>query len=350
MAAEDVQLRVRTMRDAFRPEIYALVLFGAVDLVQMLSANGLLPREKPEISGRLWFFSPHAVLLNPILVVEAMGELRWNAFVPLLTARLEEHDAASSALSRACAKHGVPREEWVPMLRWLVSEGMEGGFRSIAAGFVLALANGSGPTELALPADSIERTRVVAQMLIAVAQEYGHLGMASVAMELLRSVHTDITFTDQKALMGVFSRSSRRSMEWQLRSSGALQGLIQSWLKGAAAEDADSAEGEGATDINATDLTESDGEGDTAMNVEAGSDLMPPEVADSTDDLTHKELSATEEDGEMEAPPQAVSAYFSGAQQRRNTGVKAAVTPPRQQPARVEKSKGSRGRPKKVLS
>uniref|UniRef100_A0A7S1MTR5 Uncharacterized protein n=1 Tax=Neobodo designis TaxID=312471 RepID=A0A7S1MTR5_NEODS len=228
MSTADVQLRVGLAVEAYSPALYAFALFDSVDIYRMMLDESLAPRKAEEEVSR-WFMNPTDFFRDPTVVPEAMGTERWASMATHLERMLAIYDKEGSPIVIALRRHRLPSSTWLPMVRWLVSEGCEGDFRGIFAGFALAIANGRGPASLMLPSNHNDRVHVVGDVLLAAAKEFGRTSVASLACELLATVGYTMTFADQKALMHAVARANRRGLDWQLRHSGGILNALYSW-------------------------------------------------------------------------------------------------------------------------
>lgn len=231
MPPDELAMRLQAMEQGYSPALYAFTYFDTLDIYRGMLAGDVVPRTSSEKQVARWFGDCPAALCDGNVVIEAMGQERWERVADMLIDMLRVHDGEASPVCTTVRKYGLP-ESWIGMLRWIVSEGLETDFKKKLPGFAVALANGRGPPSLGLPDDQEQRTQVVAQLLLAGAKEYGRVGLAGFAVDVLRTAgpsSATLTFVDQKNLMVVVGRNSRRTLDWQLRSSGALQQAIAAW-------------------------------------------------------------------------------------------------------------------------
>ena len=229
LGEEEMAMRTATMYAHYKPAVYAFTMFDSVDVFLLMSKLGLVPAKQVETHVGRYFFNPVDVLRNSALVVDAMGADRWGPLAESLEQLLDEY-APVSPLANVVRELRLPADKWLPLARWIASEGCEGDFAAVLAPFALSLANGRGPDDLQLPNKQKERVNAVARVLMGAAKEYGRVKLAQLSLELVRHSGSAVTFRDQRDAMVAFGRASRRSLDWQLRSSGAIKQAVADWI------------------------------------------------------------------------------------------------------------------------
>ncbi|EPY32949.1 hypothetical protein STCU_02564 [Strigomonas culicis] len=236
------QIQVRLLR--YSKETFYLLYSSFVDVVFILIEHKLTPVVQDEeklMDARAlasevtkWFLNGAATVKNPSYTAEGMGEERWRRFSAALVAHGEGMEEVLP-LTRAVRKHQLPEEVFVPFLRQLAMDLVDGDQRrevlQLLPGLTLSLANGRAPALLELPQEQAARAAVVAELFLSCGQETGNAELAYLGVQLLRANDMPTPFSFQKQLTNVFSAAARIRNDWQMRGTGQLIDTYPKWLE-----------------------------------------------------------------------------------------------------------------------
>jgi hypothetical protein len=229
MLPGDTKLRLRLINASYSPALYAMGLFPSVDIYHVMVRERLVPSGPlGDVEVARWFMNPSDFYRDPNVIPAAMGEGRWQLMEQHLARMLSVFDGEASPITLAVRNSRLPAATWVPLLRWIVSEGCEAEMAPNLGPFLMSIANGRAPS-LMLPVDDKRRRAALGQLLLAAGKEYGRTNVGGLGVELILSAGHEATFRDQKALMHTVARSHRRGLDWQLRQSGGIQTALHSW-------------------------------------------------------------------------------------------------------------------------
>jgi hypothetical protein len=237
LSTEEMEHRVKMFATKYDPVVFSSVFLPIVDIIELMLRHRLVPSIRPEVALTRWFTDPLLVLADSSRIAGSMGEDRWAKYKEII-ADLSEELLPTSPIYRMAKRYDVSPEIAVPLFRQLgaevafLTEKKQSSALQQIPQFVLSLNGNKAPAALNLPADQQRRTKCVADLLLATAQEVGQPLLGFIGLQLVQAASIGADYTMQKRLTNVFTSAQRISTDWNLRSTGRLLQAFPSWVHG----------------------------------------------------------------------------------------------------------------------
>lgn len=217
----------------YNPALYSYGLFDCMDIVYHATLAGLVPDTAVKTSIASWFLHPAIAWKHPGALIRAVGEERWQCLQQVLRRLLSEHDETIAPVTRFTSTAPVlDAAQWTTFLRSIVSVGLLTPESAMMIPFVVEAAvagelRGRGQIQ----ASAADRAHWVAKGLLEAAVEYGSNSMLDLSLELHRKHRLPTDYATMRRVEQCIQKAGRRSLDWNLRSSGRLVQALPRWFR-----------------------------------------------------------------------------------------------------------------------